>query len=137
MNKIVARMVLPMLAATALPGAASAISPGAGWSRAPDIAVYGAMRVFARKAVEQDVLCHGRAPERASAMWAHDFGARQAWVDDAMARKYGAATMARLPTPFTPRISCTAVPDPRWENQFARLLRLLEIRLGLTPEREG
>ena len=122
--------LLAAAALLAMTAAASAWPPGAGWSRAPDLSVYGAMRAFARKAVEQDVLCRGRTQARVSAAWAHDFGARQDWIDRAMAQKYGAAFMARVTTPYTPRISCTDVPDPRWRDQYTRLLRLLEIRLA-------
>jgi hypothetical protein len=133
-----ARRFLALAAVAALfAGSAMAWPPGAGWSRAPDLSVYGAMRAFARKAVEQDVLCQGRNQNRVSAQWSHDFGARQSWVDQAMERRYGAAFMSRAVTPYTPRISCTDVPDPRWRDQYSRLLRLLEIRFGLGSQRGG
>jgi hypothetical protein len=120
-----------------LVGCATSSTPGAGWSRAPDLSVYGAMRVYAAKSVEQDIVCHHVSPDHASAAWAREYSARQAWVDRAMALKYGAEAMASVPTPYTPRIACTDVPDFRWQHQYARLLRLLENRLGLMPERGG
>jgi hypothetical protein len=132
-----ARRGLPALAAAALLAGCATTTPGTGWSRAPDLSVYGSMRVFARNAVEENVLCQGWRPERASQTWAREFGARQAAIDEAMARKYGAETMARQRTPYTPRIACPAVEDLRWHHHYARLLRLLEVRLGLMPEREG
>jgi hypothetical protein len=112
-------------------------TPGAGWSRAPDLSVYGAMRVYANKSVEHDILCHRVSPDRASAEWDRQFSSRQAWVDRAMAQRYGAEAIAHAPTPYTPRIQCTDVPDFRWQEQYARLLRLLEVRFGLMPERGG
>jgi hypothetical protein len=127
--------LLALAAAAALAGCATA--PGTGWSRAPDLSVYASMRAYARTAVEQDVLCQGRSPDRASAIWTRDFGARQDAVADALTRKYGAEAMGRLRTPYTPRVACGYVIDSRWHDQYSRLLRLLEIRLGLMPERGG
>ena len=138
MTGAIARTGFVALAAAAmLTGCASWSTTGAGWSRAPDLSVYGAMRVYAAKSVEQDILCHHVSPDHASAAWAREFSSRQAWVDRAMALKYGAEAMASVPTPYTPRIACTDVPDFRWQHQYARLLRLLENRLGLMPERGG
>jgi len=137
MKVLIARgAVFALVAAAALaPGAAA--PAGFGWSRAPDLSVYGAMRVYARNAVEQKVLCEGQTPERAALGWAREYSARQDWVDAAMARRYGADFMARVRTPFTPRVACPSVHDPRWRDQYGRLLRLLEIRFGPVPEREG
>jgi hypothetical protein len=124
-----------LIGACALAGCAadSWVTPGTGWSRASDLSVYGAMDIYGEVAREQAILCQGFAPAGVTAGWARDFGAREAAVTAALAARHGeealaeaeAAAVASRPIP------CAELPDGRWRRHYARLLRLLETRLGL------
>ena len=130
-----ARPLLVLLAAAAL-GACST-APGTGWSRASDLSVYGGMQVYARAAIDQEVLCAGFATGSTSDHWEREFGARQEAVTEAMRQRYGAAALARARATWAPSVACRELADPRWRYRYARLLRLLEIRFRLTSEGEG
>lgn len=129
------RRAAALLAALALAGCAST-APGTGWTRAGDLSVYSSMHVFARAARDQEIYCQGRDPDRIAAEWARDYQARQAAVSLALANRYGLETMRRARATYAPRVACGDVPDPQWRTRYARLLRLLEIRLHLAG-REG
>lgn len=124
-----------LLLACALAGCSSA--PGTGWSRASDLNVYGSLDVYARAAVDQEVLCAGFTPASTSAAWEREFGGRQEAVTQAMTERYGAAAIARVRQTWAPSVACRELPDHRWRQRYARQLRLLEIRLRLTGERES
>jgi hypothetical protein len=109
--------------------AACSTAPGTGWSRASDLSVYGAMHVYARAAVDQEILCAGFTPASTSAVWAREFGARQEAVTGAMVRLYGEEALARARAAWAPSVACRELPDHRWRARYARQLRLLEIRL--------
>lgn len=127
-----------MIAAVALAASAGcATAPGTGWSRAPDLSVYSTMNLYARVAWEQQVLCDGVAPDRASALWARDYSGRQAAVTAALEARHGADAVGRAVPPAMQRVPCGDLPDLAWRERYARLLHLLEIRLDLAPERAG
>jgi len=129
------KRIAPLLLAAAL-GACST-APGTGWSRASDLAVYGSMTVYARAAVDQEVLCAGFTPASTSAAWEREFGARQLAVTDAMTRRYGAEALAGARATWAPSVACSELPDQRWRSRYARQLRLLEARLRLAGGGEG
>ena len=120
---------LAIAAALALAGCAAT---GSGWSRAPDISVYSSARAYARVAWEQEVYCEGVAPARAAAWLARDYGDREAAVRAALVERHGEAALAAASRHFVARVPCGDVPDPQWRERYGRLLRLLEIRLGLS-----
>lgn len=131
------RLAAASLGALALALAACAsTAPGTGWTRASDLSVYASMHVFARAALDQEDYCLGRDPDRTRADWAREFEARQAAVSLALASRYGREAMRRARATYAPRVACGDVPDPQWHTRYARLLRLLEIRLHLA-RREG
>jgi len=122
------------LAVLALAGCATeGIPPGSGWSRAPDLSAYSAMTTFGAIAREQSVLCYGRSPARVDRSWQADFGAREAAVAAALVARHGAEAAEQAAAAGVParRVSCPHVQNWRWREQYARLLRLLETRLGL------
>ena len=123
-----------MLLAALLAGCSTA--PGTGWSRAGDLRVYGAMQVYERAALDQELLCAGFTAESTRDSWAREFGAREAAVAAALEARYGAAALAESRATWAPRVACRTVPDPAWRRRYARLLRLLELRLRLA-ENEG
>jgi len=125
------------LAAMAAPAAA-----GTGWSRASDLSVYSAMRLYGGIAREQSVLCAGFAPSRVAARWDDRYGAREAALMHAMAQRHGEAAVRRASDPRGLREPCRPLPDGYWERRYARLLRLLESRMdpawaGLAPQPPG
>ena len=130
MTRVAALLVLAALAACST-------APGTGWSRASDLSVYGAMHVYARAAVDQEALCAGFSPASTSQYWERRYRARHDAVTDAMSRRYGPAAIDRARHGWAPRVACGDVPDAQWRHRYARLLRLLEIRLRLMPGREG
>ena len=123
------RKLAMLAAAAALAGCSTA--PGSGWSRASDLSVYSSAHAYARVAWEQDVLCQGADRARTSASFEREFGAREAAVRAALVARHGEAALARAGTHFVQRVPCGDVPDPQWRLRYARLLRLLETRLGL------
>ncbi len=122
------RLALALLAAAA--ATAGCTTPGTGWSRAPDLAVYEAMGSYADIAREQAVLCDGSRPGRVDASWDAEFGAREAAVQAAMVSRYGAEAVDAAAAAREPRVPCEPEPD-KWRHRYVRLLRLLEARLGL------
>lgn len=120
---------LAPLAAAALAGCAGT---GTGWSRASDLSVYSSAHAYAHIAWEQQVMCEGSDPARVSAGFERDFGAREAAVRAALVRLHGEAALTRTGRPFVARVGCGAIPDVQWRERYSRLLRVLEIRLGLT-----
>jgi len=124
-----------LLLAAAL-GALGACStaPGTGWSRAGDLRVYGAMHVYERAALDQERLCAGFTPDSTRDAWEREFGVREAAVAAALEARYGAAALAEARATWAPRVACRTLPDPAWRRRYARLLRLLELRLQLAEE---
>jgi hypothetical protein len=116
---------------------AGCAGPGTGWSRASDLSLYGSAHAYARIAWQRNVLCDGWSAERASASQEREYGGRDAAVRAALARRYGEAALAAADRHFVARVPCGDVPDLEWRARYGRLLHLLEIRLGLMPEREG
>ena len=119
-----------LLSASAL--LAGCAGTGTGWSRASDLSVYSSAHAYARIAWEQQVMCEGSNPARVSAGFDREFGAREAAVRAALAQRHGEAALARTGRPFVARVGCGTVPDMQWRDRYSRLLRVLEIRLGLT-----
>lgn len=123
------------LAVLALAGCAADTweTPGTGWSRAPDLSVYSAMTVYGGLAREQEILCAGFAPGGVEARWDDDFAAREAAVEAVLAVRHGDAAVAAAEAAARPtrNVDCPDIPDARWRRHYARLLRLLEARLGL------
>ena len=119
-----------LIATAALVGCSTA--PGSGWSRAPDLSVYGSAHSYARIAWEQEVFCQGAERAHASARFEREFGARDAAVRAALVERHGEAAIARAGRHFVQRVPCGDVPDPQWRARYDRLLRLLETRLGLS-----
>ncbi|MGQ0589501.1 MAG: hypothetical protein ACT4N8_08220 [Sphingosinicella sp.] len=122
-------MLLPPLAIAAC--ASDFDQPGTGWSRAPDLSVFASMEMYGGIAREQSILCQGFRPEAVRAAWREDFGARQIAVEAALAARHGDDAVRRASLAPVRRIACREVPDSRWRHQYARMLRLLEARLGL------
>ena len=102
---------------------------GTGWSRAPDLSVYGALDVAAEVAREQEVLCYWRNPAEMDARWRAEFGARADWIAAAMIDRYGAEAVAQAIAQPIGREPCPTLANDRWRRSYARLLRTLEIRL--------
>jgi hypothetical protein len=123
------------LALLALAGCSTA--PGTGWSRADDFSVYSTMRVFARAAQDQEIYCAGFSPASARDHFERDFGARDAAVTAAFRARHGDDAIAEAGRVYAPRVACGDVPDRQWRDRYARLLRLLEIRLELAAEGES
>ena len=122
------------LALAAMLGACEATPPpGTGWSRAPDLSVYSAMLIYADIAREQSVLCGGFGTASVETHWRRDFGARADAVDAAMVARHGGEAVARAAAQATRtrRVECEDVPTLRWRDNYHRMLRLLETRLGL------
>ena len=125
---------LALLAASALAGCSTTgdLNAGSGWSRAPDLAVYRAMEMYGGIAREQSMLCQGFRPEAVRESWRQDFETRSDAVIAALVERYGPEEVGHDRLAPTRRVSCTDIPDLSWREQYARMLRLLEIRLGLT-----
>ena len=78
-------------------------------------------------------MCSGTSPARASAGFEREFGAREAAVRAALVRLHGEAALARSRHGLCRRASAAATcPTPQWRARYAQLLRVLEIRFGLT-----
>ena len=121
-----------LLTAAALAGCAgTGTGTGTGWSRASDLSVYSSAHAYARIAWEQEVMCSGASPARASAGFDREFGAREAAVRAALVRLHGEAALVRTGRSFVARVGCADLPDAQWRSRYSRLLRVLEIRLGL------
>lgn len=110
--------------------AAGCTTPGTGWSRAPDLSVYGAMDQYGAIAREQSMLCGGFGTAAVDAAWREDFGAREAAVTARLTERHGADAVAAAEGRIQ-RVPCEDVPTLKWRHRYERLLRLLETRLGL------
>ncbi|HYJ53020.1 MAG TPA: hypothetical protein VEW04_07595 [Allosphingosinicella sp.] len=124
----------PLLFCLALAGCAG---PGTGWDRASDLSVYASAHAYARIALEQQVLCGGDSPEDARAGFERQFAGRNAVVRAALVARHGEAALDRASRHFVKRVSCGDVPDFQWGHRYEDLLRLLENRLEIMPERGG
>jgi hypothetical protein len=122
------KAIAPLLAAAALAGC---VGTGTGWSRASDLSVYSSAHAYARIAWEQQVMCSGTSPARASAGFEREFGARDAAVRAALVQRHGEAALVRTGRPFVARVGCGHLPDAQWRARYSRLLRVLEVRFGL------
>ena len=113
--------------------ATETVPPGAGWSRASNLSAYSAMTTYAAIAREQSILCGGFSPGLVARRWHEDYGAREAAVAAALAARHGAELVGQVAaTPAaTRRVPCPDLPTLDWRYRYARLLRLLEMRLGL------
>ena len=78
---------------------------------------------------ERDILCAGINPVTVAYGWQARFGAREAWIADALAARHGQATLARAKIQPVGRQDCPTIADRRWRESHADLLRLLELRL--------
>jgi hypothetical protein len=117
-----------LLIGAALAAAAPAAA-GTGWSRADDLSVYAAMRLYGGIAREQQALCGGFAPASVMRHWDERYGAREAAVGDALAGRYGEAPVRRAARPRALRQPCRPLPDDYWRRRYERLLGQLEARL--------
>lgn len=120
-------LVVPLAACESTP------PPGTGWSRAPDLSVYSAMLLYADIARQQSVLCGGFSTSSVEDHWRRDFGRRADAVEAGLSARHGAAAVseAEASAVATRRVECEAVPTLRWRDNYHRMLRLLETRLGL------
>ncbi len=126
----------PLLLALTLPALAGCADgslggPGTGWSRAPDLSVYSSMTLYGRTAREQSMLCGGFSPVSVRSHWERDFGARESAVAARLIARHGADAVQGADVDAGRSVECPDVPDLHWRHQYARLLRLLEMRLGL------
>jgi hypothetical protein len=127
-----APLLLATLAFTAS-GCVDEPAPGLGWSRAPDLSVYSAMILYADVARERSVLCSNNETGWVERRWQRDYGARVEAVTSALVARHGAeavevAEAAAVPTR---RLGCEDAYILHWRDNYERLLRLLETRLGL------
>jgi hypothetical protein len=126
----------PLLLALTLPVLAGCADgslggPGTGWSRAPDLSVYASMNLYGRTAREQLMLCGGFSPASVRSHWERDFGARESTVVARLIARHGGDAVRSAEVDAGRGVECPEVPDLHWRHQYARLLRLLEMRLGL------
>jgi hypothetical protein len=120
------------LAGLALFGAAAAsAAPGNGWSRAPDLSVYGALTTFGQVAREESALCAGFRTATVVRRWEREFAGREAAVTAALVERHGAEAVQRAAQHPTRRIECPDSPYGVWWRHYERLLGLLERRMGL------
>jgi hypothetical protein len=122
-----------LLAVPAMAGCTGidAAGPGSGWSRAPDLSVYASMGLYGTVARDQSALCGGFSPVSVRDHWDEDFAIREAAVTAVLVSRHGVAAVDRAEAAAIRNVPCPDVPDLSWRNQYARLLRLLEMRLGL------
>jgi hypothetical protein len=81
---------------------------------------------------EQSILCQGFRTEVVRDRWRDDFGTRADAVEAALVTRHGAEAVERAGLYPARRVACPNIPDMTWRVQYARMLRLLETRLGLT-----
>ena len=120
---------LTLLGACAAPSTPPPPAVGTGWSRAPDLSVYSAMRTAGEIAREQDVLCWGRNPAEVDDLWRTQFSAREAWIATALQTRYGPEALQEHGPLRVGREGCPTFREDRWHRQHAQLLRMLELRL--------
>jgi len=114
---------------------ASPAAAGTGWSRASDLSVWSAMRLYGAIAREQQALCGGFAPASVMRHWERRYGAREAAVAGLLAARYGAAAVQGASDPPALRAPCRPLPDGHWQRRYERLLRQLEARVS--PDWQG
>ncbi len=120
------------VAGLALLGTVAAVAaPGTGWSRAPDLSVYGALTTFGQVAREESALCAGFRTATVMRRWEREFAGREAAVTAALVARHGAAAVERAAILPTRRVECPDVPYGVWWRHYERLLTLLERRMGL------
>ena len=124
---------LVALGALALTGCETAPAPGLGWSRAPDLSVYSAMVMYADVARERSALCGGNASGWVDRHWQRDYGARVEAVESALVARHGVEAVEQAEASAVPtrRLGCEDAYILHWRDNYERLLRLLETRLGL------
>ena len=127
--KGVAAWFAALALAVAAPGAAA---PGTGWSRAPDLSVYGALTTIGQVAREESLLCAGFGTVSVMRRWERAFGAREAAVTAALVERYGVDAVQRAAQRPTRRVPCPSLPYGVWWDPYEDLLVLLERRLGLS-----
>ena len=124
-----------LLAASALLLAAceTAPAPGLGWSRAPDLAVYSAMIMYSDIGRQRSVLCDGNDTAWVERRWQRDFGARSEAITSALIARHGVEAVDEAEAAAVPtrRVGCEDAYILHWRDNYHRLLRLLETRLGL------
>jgi hypothetical protein len=127
-----ARALIAALALT-LAACETAPAPGLGWSRAPDLSVYSAMLMYADIARRRSVLCSGNDTDWVERTWRQDFGARTDAVTSALVARHGEAAVTEAEAAAVPtrRVGCEDAYALHWRDNYHRLLRLLETRLGL------
>ena len=112
--------------------APAAAAPGTGWSRAPDLSVYGALTTIGQVAREESTLCAGFGTVSVMRRWERAFGAREAAVTAALVERYGAEAVERAAQRPSRRVPCPPLPYGVWWDPYEDLLVLLERRLGLS-----
>jgi hypothetical protein len=122
-------MLLLLAMVTTTPAQARDYPVGTGWSRAPDLSVYGALVLSSRLAREQEILCVGRNAALIEGEWRATYAARETWIADALTTRYGAEAVARAGNRQVGRITCPTIKDYAWRRHHNRMLRLLELRL--------
>jgi hypothetical protein len=129
------RIAHPLAAAAALilAGCETAPAPGLGWSRAPDLSAYSAMLMYADIARQRSVLCSGNDTAWVERTWQRDFGLRQDAVTSALVARHGEAAVVEAEAAAVPtrRVGCEDAYILHWRDNYHRMLRLLETRLGL------
>ena len=129
------RLAFPLAAALALAlaGCETAPAPGLGWSRAPDLSVYSAMLMYADIGRQRSVLCDGNDTGWVERTWRRDFGPRSDAVASALVARHGETAVSEAAAGAVPtrRLGCEDAYILHWRDNYDRLLRLLETRLGL------
>ena len=129
--RLLAALLVSLALAACQPNDARDSRPpvGTGWSRAPDLSVYGGMVLAGKLAREQDVLCARQNPALIEGYWTAEFEARETWIASALTNLYGADAVAREANRRVGRATCPTIRDDNWRREHARLLHLLELRL--------
>lgn len=101
-------------------GSAAAPGPGTGWSRAPDLSVYGAMKLAGALGREQEILCHGRDPALVETRWRTRFAEREEWIAGTLAARYGTAPVEEAERIRVGRERCEMIGRNRWRSSTRR-----------------
>ena len=127
-----ARLLVAALALAAV-GCADDPAPGLGWSRAPDLSVYSAMIMYAGVARQRSVECSNNATDWVERNWQRDYGSRVDAVEAELIARHGAEAVSEAEAAAVPtrRLGCEDAYILHWRDNYERLLRLLETRLGL------
>lgn len=124
---------LVALLALAAAACETAPAPGLGWSRAPDLSVYSALIMYAGVARQRSIECSGNSSGWVERTWQHDYAARVDAVASALVARHGAEAVSEAEAAAVPtrRLGCEDAYILHWRDNYERLLRLLETRLGL------